>query len=100
MQNGQVESFHGRLRDEGLNKSWFRTLNDVRRTLDNNRQEYSCGRPHSSFAYKTPADFSIAMGYGDVESKERFPHPHSPDYDCGELNSPTNLNRENPAIAG
>ena len=30
MQNGHVESFHGRLRDECLNTSWFRTLGDVR----------------------------------------------------------------------
>ncbi len=29
MQDGNVESFHGRLRDECLNASWFRTLNDV-----------------------------------------------------------------------
>ena len=35
MQNGQVESFHGRMRDECFNANWFRTLNDVRRTLDN-----------------------------------------------------------------
>jgi hypothetical protein len=33
MQNGHVESFHGRLRDECLNATWFRTLNDVRCTL-------------------------------------------------------------------
>jgi transposase InsO family protein len=33
MQNGHVESFHGRLRDECLNTSWFRTLKDVRCTL-------------------------------------------------------------------
>jgi putative transposase len=38
-----VESFRDRLRDECLNLSWFRTLNDVRRTLDNYRQEYNCG---------------------------------------------------------
>ena len=53
MQNGHVESFHGRLRDECLNVSWFRTLNDVRRTLDNYREEYNCERPHSSLAYRT-----------------------------------------------
>ena len=100
MQNGHVESFHGRLRDECLNASWFRTLNDVRRTLDNWRQEYNCERPHSSLAYRTPAEFSRALGYGDVESKQRFPHPHSPDYDGGEIYSPTNLNRETPAIDG
>jgi putative transposase len=34
MQNGHVESFHGRLRDECLNASWFRMLNDVRSTLE------------------------------------------------------------------
>ena len=39
--NGHVESFHGRLRDECLNANWFRTLNDVRKTLDNWRQEYN-----------------------------------------------------------
>lgn len=99
MQNGHVESFHGRLRDECLNVSWFRTLNDVRRTLDSYRQEYNCERPHSSLAYRTPSEFSHALGYGDVESKERFPHLHSPDYD-GEIYSPTNLNRETPVIAG
>ena len=99
MQNGHVESFHGRLRDECLNASWFRTLNDVRRTLDNWRREYNCERPHSSLAYRTPAEFSRALGYGDVESKQRFPLPHSPDYD-GEIYSHTNLNRETPAIDG
>lgn len=40
MQNGHVESFHGRLRDECLNAHWFRTLNDVRITLAAWRQEY------------------------------------------------------------
>ena len=99
MQNGHVESFHGRLRDECLNVSWFRTLNDVRRTLDAYRQEYNCERPHSSLAYRTPAEFRSALGYGDVESKQRFPHLHSPDYD-GEIYSPTNLNRETPVMAG
>jgi putative transposase len=100
MQNGHVESFHGRLRDECLNANWFRTLNDVRRTLDSWRQEYNCERPHSSFAYRTPVEFSWALGYGDVESKQRFPHLHSPDYDGGEIYSPTNLNRETPATTG
>jgi len=99
MQNGPVESFHGRLRDECLNVNWFRTLNDVRRTLDNYRQEYNCERPHSSLAYRTPAEFRSTLGYGDVESKQRFPHLHSPDYD-GEIYSPTNLNRETPVMAG
>ncbi len=53
MQNGHVESFHGRLRDECLNASWFRTLNDVRNTLANWRQEDNWERPHSSLGYQT-----------------------------------------------
>jgi len=89
MQNGHVESFHGRLRDECLNVNWFRTLNDVRWTVDRWCQDYNCERPHSSLAYKTPEEFAASQGYGDVESKERFPHPHSPDYyDDGLYSSP------------
>jgi putative transposase len=51
MQNGHVESFHGRLRDECLNASWFHTLNDVRSTPASWRREYNCKRAHSSLDY-------------------------------------------------
>jgi putative transposase len=57
MQNGHVESFHGRLRDECLNAHWFRTLHDVRSTLALWREEYNCERPHSSLDYRTPQEF-------------------------------------------
>ena len=77
MQNGHVESFHGRLRDECLNAHWFRTLNDVRSNLATWRQEYNCERPHSSLDYRTPEEFRQRAGYADVESTERFPHLHS-----------------------
>jgi putative transposase len=73
MQNGHVESFHGRLRDECLNVSWFRTLADVRRTVANWREEYNCERPHSSLGYRTPAEFRQALGYAEVETAPRFP---------------------------
>ena len=99
MQNGHVESFHGRLRDECLNASWFRTLNDVRTTVASWRQEYNCERPHSSLGYKTPEEFRATMGYGDVESKERFPHLHSPDDDEG-INSKPKQNRETLVMNG
>ena len=61
MQNGHVESFHGRLRDECLNTSWFRTLHDVRCTLDTWREEYNGERPHSSLDYRTPREFKLAF---------------------------------------
>lgn len=73
------ESFHGRLRDECLNATWFRTLDDVRCTLATWREEYNCERPQSSLDYHTPQEFRHQFGYADVESQERFPHPHS----CG-----------------
>ena len=72
MQNEHVESFHGRLRDECLNASWFRTLNDVRSTLASWRREYNCERPHSSLGYRTPEEFRLKAGYADVDSNERF----------------------------
>ena len=100
MQNGHVESFHGRLRDECLNASWFRTLNDVRSTLASWRREYNCERPHSSLDYRTPEEFRQKAGYADVESRERFPHPHSLDYDGCEIISKQNQNGETPVISG
>ena len=57
MQNGHVESFHGRLRDECLNASWFRTFDHVRSTLEAWRMEYNEERPHSALDYRTPREF-------------------------------------------
>lgn len=58
MQNGHVESFNGRLRDECLNASWFLNLADAKRKIERWRQEYNAERPHSSLAYRTPAEFA------------------------------------------
>jgi hypothetical protein len=63
------------------------------------RQEYNCERPHSSLDYRTPEEFRQRAGYADVESKDRFPHPHSLDGGC-ELISKLNQNRETPVING
>jgi putative transposase len=100
MQNVHVDSFHGRLRDECLNVSWFRTFNDVRNTPANWRREYNCERPHSSLDYRTPEEFRQRACYADVESNERFPHPHSHDYDGCEIISKQNQNWETPVISG
>jgi putative transposase len=98
MQNGHVESFHGRLRDECLNAHWFLTLNDVRSTLASWRHEHNCERPHSSLAYGTLEEFRQA-GNANVESTKRFPHLHSLDGDC-EIISEPNQNRETLVING
>jgi len=48
MQNGHVESFNGRMRDECLNANWFRNLMDARAKIGAWRDEYNGERPHSS----------------------------------------------------
>lgn len=57
-QNGRVESFHGRMREECLNLSWFQNLFDARRKIAAWRKEYNEERPHSSLGYKTPNEFA------------------------------------------
>ncbi len=57
-QNGRVESFNGRLREECLNLSWFQNLFDARRKITVWRKEYNEERPHSSLGYKTPTEFA------------------------------------------
>jgi putative transposase len=58
VQNAHVESFHGRLRDECLNVSWFWNLFDARRKIEEWRRDYNGHRPHSSLGYRTPAEFA------------------------------------------
>jgi putative transposase len=58
MQNGHVESFNGRLRDECLNANWFRNLMDARAKITAWRDEYNGERPHSSLGYRTPNEFA------------------------------------------
>jgi putative transposase len=58
MQNGRVESFHGKLREECLRVSWFDNLFDARQKIAAWRDEYNQDRPHSSLGYQTPAAFA------------------------------------------
>ena len=58
MQNGHVESFNGRFRDECLNTNWFLNLGDAQRKVEAWRQEYNAERPHSSLDYRTPEEFA------------------------------------------
>jgi transposase InsO family protein len=67
-QNGHVESFHGRLRDECLNVSWFWNLFDARKKVALWRRDYNEQRPHSSLKYLTPAEFASQASYGKVEN--------------------------------
>jgi len=57
-QNGFIESFHSRLRDEFLNCREFESVADAQAQADGWRQEYNTVRPHSSLGYRTPQEFS------------------------------------------
>src|SRR5580700_705869 len=58
MQNGRVESFNGRFRDECLNANWFPTLMEAQQKVERWRSEYNMERPHSSLGYLTPVEFA------------------------------------------
>lgn len=58
MQNGFVESFNGKFRDECLNEHWFISLLDARRTIEAFRRDYNSYRPHSSLGGQTPEEFA------------------------------------------
>jgi putative transposase len=58
VENGFIESFNGRLRDEFLNVEWFVSLEDARQKLAKFREHYNHERPHSSLADRTPTAFA------------------------------------------
>ena len=60
-QNGFVESFNGRMRDELLNETLFFTVRQARSILANWVDDYNTERPHSSLGYATPAAFAAEL---------------------------------------
>jgi putative transposase len=60
-QNGFVESFNGRLRDELLNETLFRSLPHARAVLEAWRRDYNEDRPHSKLGWMTPRGYASAL---------------------------------------
>jgi len=60
VENGFIESFNGRLRDECLNVEWFGSLHEARERLAQWRDHYNLQRPHSALDDRTPASFASA----------------------------------------
>jgi transposase InsO family protein len=58
MQNGFVESFNGRMRDELLNETLFLDLDQARQLIGSWTADYNMARPHSSLGYKTPTAYA------------------------------------------
>jgi len=61
MQNGFVESFNGRMRDEFLNETLFRNLGHARDLIAAWVTDYNTERPHSALCYQTPAGFALHL---------------------------------------
>lgn len=58
-ENGYIESFNGKLRDELLERELFYTLLEVRVLTERYRQTYNRIRPHSSLGYRPPAPETV-----------------------------------------
>ena len=58
MQNGFVESFNGRMRDELLNETLFFDLDDARAKIAAWVADFNTARPHSALGYLTPAAYA------------------------------------------
>jgi putative transposase len=80
VENGYIESFNGRLRDECLNVEVFFSLADARRKLATWLHDYNHYRPHSALADRTPAEFAVICSGGNdgdkaaLENASRLPH--------------------------
>ena len=61
IQNAFIESFNGRLRDELLNETLFRSLPDARLVLEAWRRDYNTDRPHSRLGWQTPAGYAATF---------------------------------------
>ena len=60
-QNGFIESFKGRLRDELLNETLFRSLPHARAVLEAWRRDYNEQRSHSKLGWMTPRDYALVL---------------------------------------
>ncbi len=70
-ENGYIESFHARLRDELLNREQFFSVKEAKVLVENWRLEYNHERPHSSLNYMTPAAFAATC----IASASATPSP-------------------------
>lgn len=61
MQNGYIESFNGKLRDECLNQNWFKNITHAREIISLWREEYNHERPHSALGNLTPQEYANTL---------------------------------------
>ena len=69
MQNGFVESFNGRMRDELLNETLFRNLAHARVAIAAWANDYNTERPHSALDYQTPVAYAQTLTAARIDTK-------------------------------
>jgi putative transposase len=74
MQNGYIESFNGKFRDECLNEHWFTSLAQAREAINIWRRDYNEVRPHSSCGRIPPAQYA-ANHREKIEAKSESHQP-------------------------
>jgi transposase InsO family protein len=82
-ENGYIESFHGRLRNELLNREVFYSVKEAKVLAENWRLEYNHHRPHSGLKYKTPAAFAAAC----IASASALSGPAPQQYTIGKMDN-------------
>jgi putative transposase len=85
VENGYIESFNGRLRDECLNVNLFFSLEDTIEKLEVWRQDYNQARPHSALGDEAPKAFAAAWSKSASLDSELAPSPKSPKQMCSLL---------------
>jgi len=57
MENGYVESFNGKFREECLDQNWFQNISEASIIIEEWRKDYNNNRPHSALGYLTPNEY-------------------------------------------
>ena len=82
-ENGFIESFNARLRDELLDGEIFYTLREAQIVIESWRRHYNAVRPHASIGYRPPAPETILppafqLAYAPLRPAERLDHERRP----------------------
>lgn len=57
MENGYIESFNGKFREECLNQNWFQNISEASIIVEQWGEDYNNNRPHSSLEYLAPKEY-------------------------------------------
>ena len=78
MQNGYIESFNGKFRDEGLKEHWFQTLHQARAAIAEWQHDYNEVRPHGTIGRIPPARFAeLLRRHAGQATRTSTPNPNN-----------------------